>query len=145
MSRFHEMKICSYSPLCIKSSATSHFLCCFTFLKIRMSDFTIISTCHSPCPLLDLFMCEAIFLLVPTSGPHYKQSCSPAWRLGGHSRARPAALWAPGSVLALLSASPTPLTVPNTLTVPYSKTHTHMQTHINTWLHVLGATSHLCT
>lgn len=47
------------------------------------------------------------------SDPHYKQS----WRLGragGRLRARAAAL----SVLALLSGSLAPLTVPNTLAVP---------------------------
>ena len=81
---------------------------------------------------LHLFTCEE---------PRCKQRCSPAWRLAGgvcHSRARPAALWSPGSLLGLLSASLTPLTVPNTLTVSCSNTH------INTWLHMLGATRHLC-
>lgn len=72
-------------------------------------------------------MCEAIFLPAPTSGPHNKQS--PAWRLGGHSRARPAALQVPGSVLGLLSASLTPLTVPNTMTPTAIHTRKHTLTH----------------
>ena len=109
-------------------------------MMFNMSNFAIISTCcsHSTCLCV---RSPAVNKAVARSGVWHGVwwggvGVGEGW--GCHWRARPAALWAPGSVLGLLSASLTPLTVPNTLTVPPAATH------INTWLHMLGATGHLC-